>query len=162
DCSEAAIRSVVDPRIEYIRLAENIGAAAAINLAFRHVRGEYVARIDYDDAYHSNFLEESLVFLQLHPEAAFVCGGIQMIDSEGQAAGVAGPADYGQEAGVRDRFLDLLNDNFVSAPTILGRAHCWRQALPIPEGWNFCDWYMSLCMAEKAPVGVIDKIVAGY
>src|SRR5262249_36225108 len=88
DCSEAAIRSVVDPRIEYIRLAENIGAAAAINLAFRHVRGEYVARIDYDDAYHSNFLEESLVFLQLHPEAAFVCGGIQMIDSEGQAAGV--------------------------------------------------------------------------
>jgi glycosyltransferase involved in cell wall biosynthesis len=162
DCSEEMIRSVVDPRIEYIRLEKNVGAAAAINLAFGHIRGEYVARIDYDDVYHSNFLLDSLAFLQLHPEAAFVCGAIRIIDSEGRAGDVAGPADYGQEAGVRDRFLDLLNDNFVSAPAMLGRAHCWRQALPIPEGLNFCDWYMNLCMAEKAPVGAIDKIVADY
>jgi glycosyltransferase involved in cell wall biosynthesis len=162
DCTKAVIRSVVDRRIEYIRLDKNVGAAAAINLAFQHVRGEYVARIDYDDVYHSNFLVDSMSVLQPYPEAAFVCGAIRMIDSEGRAAGIAGPANYGQEAGVRDRFLDLLNSNFVSAPTILGRTRYWRQALPIPEGLNFCDWYMSLCMAEKAPVGVIDKIVADY
>jgi glycosyltransferase involved in cell wall biosynthesis len=162
DGTQAAVRNIVDPRIEYIRLDKNVGAAAAINLAFRHVRGEYVARIDYDDVYHSNFLADSMAILQLYPKAAFVCGAIRMIDSEGRAAGVAGPASYGQEAGVRDRFLDLLKSNFVSAPTILGQARCWHQALPIPEGLNFCDWYMSLCMAEKAPIGVIDKIVADY
>jgi glycosyltransferase involved in cell wall biosynthesis len=162
DGTEAAIRSVADPRVEYIRLDKNVGAAAAITIAFQHVRGEYVARIDYDDRYHSNFLVDSLALLQRSPEAGFVCGAIQMIDSEGRAAGVAGPANYGQEAGVRDRYLDLLTSNFVSAPTILGRTHHWRQALPIPVGMNFCDWYMSLCMAENAPIGVIDKILADY
>jgi glycosyltransferase involved in cell wall biosynthesis len=162
DDTETCIRGVVDSRIEYIRLDKNVGAAAAINLAFHHVRGDYVARIDYDDVYHSNFLVDSLALLQRSPEAAFVCGAIRMIDSEGRAGGVAGPAYYGQEAGVRDRYLDLVRSNFVSAPTILGRTQCWRQALPIPAGMNFCDWYMSLCMAEKAPVGVIDRIVADY
>ena len=77
DCSEAAIRSVVDPRIEYIRLAENVGAAAAINLAFRHVRGEYVARIDYDDVYHSNFLVELVGFSSATPGGCLCLRGIR-------------------------------------------------------------------------------------
>jgi glycosyltransferase involved in cell wall biosynthesis len=162
DNSQDAIRSVADPRIEYIRLNKNVGAAVAINLAFRHVRGEYVARIDYDDVYHSNFLVDSLALLQHEPDVAFVCGAIRMIDCDGRTAGFAGPANYAQEPGVRDRFLDLLNCNFVSAPTILGRTHCWLRAFPIPEGLNFCDWYMNLCMAEKGLVGVIDKVVADY
>jgi glycosyltransferase involved in cell wall biosynthesis len=123
DNSQDAIRCVVDPRIEYIRLDKNVGAAVAINLAFR--RGEYVARIDYYDVYHSNFLVDSLALLQHEPDAAFVCGAIRMIDCDGRPAGFAGPANYAHEAGVRDRFLDLLNCNFVSAPTILGRTHCW-------------------------------------
>ena len=162
DGTEAVVRSVMDPRIEYIRLDKNIGAAAAINLAFKYVRGEYVARIDYDDVYHKNFLIDSMELLEMFPEAAFVCGAIRMIDCDGQAAGVAGPASYGQDTGVRDRFLDLLKHNFVSAPTILGRTKCWQQALPVPAGLNFCDWYMNLCMAEQAPFGVIDKVVADY
>src|SRR5918994_2765764 len=67
DGTEAVVRSVMDPRIEYIRLDKNIGAAAAINLSFKHVRGEYVARIDYDDVYRSNFLMDSLELLEAFP-----------------------------------------------------------------------------------------------
>src|SRR5215472_4148800 len=48
-----------DPRFEIIRLEKNGGAAAAINYAFGMVRSEFVARIDYDDRYHPNFLADS-------------------------------------------------------------------------------------------------------
>src|SRR5262245_16582941 len=152
----------VDASFEIIRLAENVGAAAAINHAFTRIRGEFVARIDYDDRYHPNFLIDSVDALRRHPDAAFVCAAVRMIDSEGVPGPTAGPVDYGEEAGSRDRFASMLERYFVTAPTILGRTSHWRRAIPIPSGMNFCDWYMNLTMAEAAPVVVMDKIVADY
>jgi glycosyltransferase involved in cell wall biosynthesis len=151
-----------DPRFEVIRLAENVGAAAAINHAFGVVRSEFVARIDYDDRYHPNFLVDSIHALQRHPDAAFVCAAVRMINSKGVPGVTAGPADYGEGPGCHDRFASMLERYFVTAPTILGRTSHWRRAIPIPAGMNFCDWYMNLTMAETAPVVVIDKIVADY
>jgi glycosyltransferase involved in cell wall biosynthesis len=151
-----------DPRFEVIRLAKNVGAAAAINHAFGMIRSEFVARIDYDDRYHPDFLVNSIDALQRQPDAAFVCAAVRMIDSEGVPGVTTGPADYGQEPGSRDRFASMLERNFVTAPTILGRASRWRLAIPVPAGMNFCDWYMNLTMAETAPVVVIDKVVADY
>jgi glycosyltransferase involved in cell wall biosynthesis len=156
------LRRYDDAGFETVRLAKNVGAAAAINHAFTMVRGEFVARIDYDDRYRGNFLMDSVQALQRHPDAAFVCAGALMIDQNGIPNASAGPADYGEEPGCRDRFASMLGRHFVTAPTILGRTSHWRRAIPIPDGMNFCDWYMNLTMAETAPVVVIDKIVADY
>src|SRR6516165_692144 len=90
-----------DAGFEIVRLTENVGAAAAINHAFTLVRGEFVARIDYDDRYHSNFLVDSLDALQRHPDAAFVCAAVRMINSDGVPGVTASPADYGEEPGCR-------------------------------------------------------------
>ena len=150
------------PPFEIVRLPKNIGAAAAVNHAFSLVVGKYVARIDYDDRYHPNFLVASLAALERHPEAAFVCGRVRQIDSEGEPGVVSGPHDYGEEAGCRDRFRSMLTRHFVTAPTILGRTEHWRRAIPVPKGMDFCDWYMNLTMAESAPVAVIDEITADY
>src|SRR5262245_21748455 len=152
----------VDASFEIVRLAENVGAAAAINHAFTLVRGEFVARIDYDDRFHPNFLIDSVHALQRHPDAAFVCAAVRMINSEGVPGATAGPADYGEEPGSRDRFASMLERHFVTAPTILGYTSHGRRAIPIPAGMNFCDWYMNLTMAETAPVVVMDKVVADY
>jgi glycosyltransferase involved in cell wall biosynthesis len=147
---------------ELVRLPANIGAAAAINHAFTLVRGEFVARIDYDDHYHPNFIVDSVAALERHPDAAFVCAAVRMIDSEGIPGAATGPADYGEEPGSRDRFVSMLERHFVTAPTILGRTSHWLRAIPVPAGMNFCDWYMNLAMAESAPVVVIDRITADY
>jgi glycosyltransferase involved in cell wall biosynthesis len=151
-----------DPRIEVIRLDDNVGAAAAISHAFGMVRTEFVARLDYDDRYHPNFLVDSVAALQRCPDAAFVCAAVRMINSEGVPGAAAGPADYGEDPGCDDRFASMLESNFVTAPTILGRTAHWLRAMPVPAGMNFCDWYMNLAMAETAPVVVMDKIVADY
>jgi glycosyltransferase involved in cell wall biosynthesis len=147
---------------EIVRLVKNVGAAAAINHAFTLVRGEFVARLDYDDRYHPNFLVDSVDALQRCPDAAFVCAAVRMINSEAVPGATAGPVDYGEEPGCDDRFVSMLKRNFVTAPTILGRTAHWLRAIPVPIGMNFCDWYMNLTMAETAPVVVMDRIVADY
>src|SRR5262249_23497991 len=129
-----------DLRFEIIRLEKNVGAAAAINHAFGMVRSEFVARIDYDDRYHPNFLFDSVDALQRPPDAAFVCAAVRMINSEGVPGVTVGPADYGEEPGSRDRFASMLERHFVTAPSILGRTSHWRRAIPVPAGMNFCDW----------------------
>jgi len=162
DGTEAIVRRTRDPRLTYIRPERNEGSAAAVNRAFAAVRGEYVARIDYDDRYHPNFLDASMAALARHPEAAFVCGAVRMIDPDGVAGAVTGPADYGETPGCRDRFRSMLTRHFVTAPTILGRTAHWRRAIPVPAGMDFCDWYMNLTMAETAPVVVIEEVTADY
>jgi glycosyltransferase involved in cell wall biosynthesis len=162
DGTAEILQRYVDAGFEIIRLAENVGAAAAINYAFKLVRGEFVARLDYDDRYHSNFLVDSVGALRRCPHAAFVCAAVRMINSEGVSGATAGPADYGEEPGCDDRFVSMLERNFVTAPTILGRTAHWLRAIPVPVGMNFCDWYMNLIMAETAPVVVMGKIVADY
>jgi glycosyltransferase involved in cell wall biosynthesis len=154
--------SYVDAGFEIVPLAKNVGAAAAISHAFTLVRGEFVARVDYDDRYHPHFLIDSVDALQRHPDAAFVCAAVRMIDSEGVPGAITGPADYGENPGSRDRFASMLERHFVTAPTVLGRTSHWRRAIPIPAGMNFCDWYMNLTMAETASVVVTNKIVADY
>ena len=162
DGTAKILRHYVDAGFEIVRLAENVGAAAAINHAFTLVRGEFVARLDYDDRYHPNFLVDSVDALQRYPDAAFVCAAVRMINPEGVPGATAGPADYGEEPGCHDRFVSMLERHFVTAPTILGRTSHWVRAIPVPAGMNFCDWYMNLAMAEIAPVVVMNKIVADY
>jgi glycosyltransferase involved in cell wall biosynthesis len=162
DGTTKVLQRYVDAGFEIVRLAKNVGAAAAINHAFTLVRGEFVARLDYDDRYHPNFLVDSVDALQRCPDAAFVCAAVRMINSEGVPGATAGPADYGEEPGCNDRFVSMLERNFVTAPTILGRTDHWVRAIPVPAGMNFCDWYMNLAMAETAPVVVMNEIVADY
>ena len=162
DNSKSILDGYRDPRFEVIRFEKNVGAAAAINHAFTLAQGEFVARIDYDDRYRPDFLTQSLAALRKHPEAALVCAAAQMIDSNSVVGEITGPAAYGEAPGVADRFASMLARHFVTAPTVLGRTSHWRKIMPLPEGMDFCDWYMNLSMAEVAPVAVLDAVTADY
>ena len=162
DGSAAIIADFVNDETQVILLDKNIGAAAAIGRATEAVCGEFVARIDYDDQYRPDFLTVSLASFERHPEAAFVCASAMTMDSDGVPGSRVGPERHGQSPGCRDSFAGLLRSNFVTAPTLLARTRYWREAHPIPKGMDFCDWYMSLVMAEAAPVVVLDRVTADY
>jgi glycosyltransferase involved in cell wall biosynthesis len=55
-------------RLRIITLARNGGAAAARNAAWDAARGEFVALLDADDAWHPRKLEIQLGFMRAHPE----------------------------------------------------------------------------------------------
>ncbi|MCX7140572.1 MAG: glycosyltransferase [Proteobacteria bacterium] len=151
-----------DDRIQFVQHHHNKGAAEAVNTAFSLVRGTFTARIDYDDRYRPHFLLRAIEALQRNPKAGLVCGSVQMIDGDGKPCGISSPVQQGYEAGCGDHFLNLMRHYFVTAPTLLARTQIWKRAIPIPSGMNFCDWYMTLMMAEVSELCIIDDTLADY
>ncbi len=68
DCSTdntaSIINHFVDPRIKYIRLNENSGAAVARNTALENANGNFIAFLDADDIWKPEKLEKQLIFMQ--------------------------------------------------------------------------------------------------
>jgi hypothetical protein len=95
DCSTddtpGIIASYGDPRIAYVRNECNAGQTPSLNRALGIARGQYIARIDGDDAYRPGKLRRQVDFLDANPEVC-VCGTAAVkIDGEGREFGVFVP-----------------------------------------------------------------------
>lgn len=162
DGTEAAVRSFSDPRISYIRHKQNQGSVVTINEGFDLARGRYVARIDSDDRYRPDFLAQTVPILEQHSEVGMVYGDIAMIDADGRTtqekAGSrpAGIAAKGKE------FWPILRKNYIPAPTVIARREAWSEGLPIPDGFTFSDWYLTLQIARKWELFYLDRVLADY
>ena len=95
DCSTddtpGIIASYGDTRVVYIRNDRNAGQTPSLNRALRAARGEYVARIDADDAYQPGKLTRQVAYLDAHQDVA-VCGTAAVkYDGEGREFGLFMP-----------------------------------------------------------------------
>lgn len=59
DDTAAVVEAFGDPRVRYVRRAENGGNAAARNTGVKHARAEVVCFLDSDDEYFPSFLEKT-------------------------------------------------------------------------------------------------------
>ena len=72
DCSTDDTTDVVgalakdDPRIRYVRLETNSGAAMARNRAMELAQGRYMAFLDSDDLWHPDKLRRQINFMTSH------------------------------------------------------------------------------------------------
>ncbi|GAA4455970.1 glycosyltransferase family 2 protein [Novipirellula rosea] len=73
--------SYTDPRIRVIH-ADRMGRAAALAMAVREARGDYVANLDADDVAYPNRIADQVAFLESHPDHAWVGGGEDRQDSQ--------------------------------------------------------------------------------
>lgn len=76
DCSSDAtverVRAMHDDRIRLILNPRNIGRAGTDNAALKHVRGEYIAKMDGDDLCHPTRLARQVAYLDAHPDINMV------------------------------------------------------------------------------------------
>lgn len=79
----AAAAAALDPRIHVIESQENIGAAAARDLAFAQSDAPFVAFLDSDDIWEPYTLEVLLDALEGDPEAPAAHGFGRNIDTDG-------------------------------------------------------------------------------
>lgn len=90
DCSTDNTYEIVkkyldnDPRIKYVRLEKNCGAAIARNKAIDLANGKYIAFLDSDDIWHPEKLEKQLEFMEKNGYD-FTCTSYFKIDEKGNS-----------------------------------------------------------------------------
>lgn len=73
-----------DARFVYVHPPQRVGLAGSLNLGIARARGEFVARFDSDDVCEPDRLQRQVSFLDAHPEAGIVGGGLEIMDEEGR------------------------------------------------------------------------------
>jgi glycosyltransferase involved in cell wall biosynthesis len=162
DDTDAVVRRYDDPRLHYIRHTKNCGSIITINEGFARARGTYIARIDSDDRYRPNFLERTLPVFEKFSEVGLVYGDIAIIDADGNILEERVDTQHGGHDTFGDEYLAVLQENFVSAPTVIARREAWDAALPIPDGLGFSDWYLTLRIARVFPLYFCSDVLAEY
>lgn len=166
DCSTDSSAKIIgefqDLRIHFIRHEENKGANFSVNEGFSLAKGRFIARLDGDDRYYPDFFKKTFEELEKHPEAGFVFGDFTTINQFGEIttrhAKPARPA--GPE--VRNEFRHILQNYYITAPTLMGRREAWEKGLPVPQEFSFLDWFLSLSKSLFFPAVYIPEPLAFY
>ncbi|MEP6714096.1 MAG: glycosyltransferase [Terriglobia bacterium] len=162
DNTFGVLSSFTDPRLRVIRNDENMGHARSIGVAFRAARGKYVARIDSDDRYRPEFLDRTLPIFEKYPDVGMVYADASLIGPTGiQTAPNSDTHHKGQDFKGCE-LIELLELNFICAPTIIARRDCFLRLLPVPEHLAFHDWYFTVGISREMEFYYINSVLADY
>jgi len=150
-----------DSRVRIVRHTRNRGHVVTINEALPLARAPIVARIDPDDRYHPAFMRTVYDRLVKHPDVTLVYGNADIIDAQGRPNGHSSSRPHEGDF-VGSEFIALLERNFVCAPTVAARRAVWMDALPVPHGLAFNDWYFTLMAARLGSFCYVDQTLADY
>ena len=96
DCStdntDIVVGKIKDPRIRYIKNEKNSGAAVSRNRALREANGRWVAFLDSDDLWESDFLEKQIRFIK-EKNATIVFASYKRIDKNNNEKHVKNAGD---------------------------------------------------------------------
>jgi hypothetical protein len=84
DATAEVVEGFGDSRIRLLRNESNLGQVASLNRGLREARGEYVARIDADDACLPTRLARQVDVLDSEPRVCLVGTWMQAIDERGR------------------------------------------------------------------------------
>ncbi len=125
DGSDALIRNYSDPRIRYFEQV-NSGAASAILRGYNESTGEFIAFLDQDDIWLSDFLEMHLRRLEERKDLQATFSWFKLIDSSGRPLGLHSQRHHGKVT-----FEELLCDFTIGATSnVIMR----RQAIELAGG----------------------------
>ena len=153
-----------DSRIRLIRQS-NAGVGAARNAGIRFARGHYIAPLDADDVWESRKLERQLERMEERGErTALVYCWHKWIDENGVALGYKSNSTI--EGDVRSA---IMLRNFIGSASVpLFRASAIERAGPYLTRDEQCggqgceDWDLSIRIAEKWEVGLVNEVLVGY
>src|SRR5262249_13344415 len=58
--------------------------------------------------------------------------------------------------------LQILEKNYICAPTAIARREAWQKHIPIWEGLAFNDWYFNVMIARDYEFAYVPEVVGDY
>ena len=135
---------LLDPRIQFIPLVKNVGAAEARNIAIKAAKTRYIAFLDSDDVWLPYKLEKQLAFMEVN-NYPFSYSSYDKIDEHGQVI---------EHVGVPDKvsYTDLLKTNSIGCLTAIYDADYFGKVyMPTnTKREDFATWLQLLKRVEYA------------
>jgi glycosyltransferase involved in cell wall biosynthesis len=163
DGTAAVIERFTDPRIRFLRFAQNRGQYVAVNHCLREVQGEYVAVLNSDDVYLPTKLALQVAFLDAHPEVGAVFGRVRTVD------GADRPVRSKQHflSRNRSRFAWLnwffYKDNRLCHPSMLLRRRCHQVAGGYDARYaQLADYDLWTRMCMQCEIHILPDEVAAF
>jgi len=165
DRSKEVIAAINDPRLKFISLDKNVGAAEAINICFSKAAGEYICRFDADDKWYPYYLQKTADVLDKNPDVVLVHSDVTFIDEHDNITSAKNNIKRPLTLKTADNeFEHILLRYYINAPAIMARKSQWDAVMPWPERFRqgLGDWFLTLCMLEKNKSYFIDEPLAYY
>jgi glycosyltransferase involved in cell wall biosynthesis len=165
DNSEQIAQSFSAKSPEQIKVFTQVngGLCAARNRGIAEARGEYLALLDADDAWHRDHLARCVEVLDKHPEIGLVHANIRRVDTQGNEVSV--PLRHWRAHEAQPWRALFLRDEHVSCPTAVFRTSLVQQLGNFDMYFNKLgceDRDMWLRIASVAGVHYLDDIQADY
>jgi glycosyltransferase involved in cell wall biosynthesis len=123
DGSLALAQSIDDPRVRVLADGNNRGLAVRLNELTQEARGEWIVRMDADDAMHPRRLTAQVGFLEANPEVDLVASHAYLMTKDEHVYGIGGDRAMSDDPAL---FLGRL---VIVHPTVTARTR-WMLANP--------------------------------
>ncbi|MFN8644859.1 MAG: glycosyltransferase [Candidatus Binatia bacterium] len=172
DDSVAVLRGIADARLQ-VHAQANQGAHAAINAGLARARGDVLAVLNSDDAFHPQRLARAVAALDADPAVGLVGSHVEVVDASGRRLGVKhGPRDLEPwplphpERSFRagdDLRAALLTENFwATTSNFVFRRALWERVGPFRPLRFTHDWDFALRAAALAPTALLPEPLLRY
>jgi glycosyltransferase involved in cell wall biosynthesis len=162
DDSLAILNQYKNERLHIIKHTQNAGHGPTIEDGLKATSGRFISRIDPDDRYRPNFFEVTIPKLLEFPEVNLSYGDAALIDDSGQITLQSSDRVHQGADFKGNELVALLEENFICSATVLARRGSWLDALPVPAGLAFHDWYFTVFMARRGDFYYSNEVVADY
>ncbi len=169
DCSQEPVTETIgaftDERMSYVRNETNLGLAGNWNKCFDLAQGDYVAIFHQDDIMYPGNLQAKVDLLAAHPTVGMVHSNIKRIDANHRVIGghwALQPCQDQVQTGQAFFENMALHRNFVSCPTVMVRAACYKELGGFDTGLHYTlDMEMWMRIAGRYDVGYLDEPLVG-
>ena len=142
------LQSYRDSRLVVLHNAHSVGLTRSLNIGLRAARGEYIARLDADDACEPDRLATQVAFLESHPDVAALATGYVKIDSAGRSHGPR-PAPLGRT----DLRWRLLFHNPLVHSSVMIRTRVLDAVGGFDEAFRYAQDYALWCrIVRRMPI----------
>ncbi len=160
--AEVIARYQDHPKVRIHHNPTNLGMAPNWNVGLCLAQGDLVAKLDADDFYEPNFLEEIVPVLQRHPAVGLVFSGVNLIHGNGRLTQERRYLISWVRSG-RKFLQQLLQACVIRSPTVCVRRVCYEHLGGfLPEMKLHADWEMWVRIAAHYDVGYVARYLASY